>query len=263
VGIAEQNLVTVAAGLALSGKRVFIYAIIPFITSRCFEMLKVDLSLMNLPVAAVGVGAGFSYDDSGPTHHATEDIALMRILPNMTIFSPSDSVLAASCAQLALNTPGPCYVRLDRQVMPRIYSAKDDFLLGFRVLRDGGDIGIVATGNMVHRALEVAARLKAHSIDAMVIDLYRIKPVTTHPFLTALKNLRGVITLEEHLIAGGIGSLAGEIILGENAGIPLKCIGIEDRYYYAYGGRDHIQSLCGLDVSSITERIRLWSKSIE
>jgi len=121
VGIAEQSMVTVATGLALEGKKVFIYAIMPFATLRCYEPIKVNLSLMNLPVTIVGVGAGFSYDDSGPTHHATEDITVMRVLPNMTILNSSDSVMAAKLAEMSCQMSSPNYVRLDREALPPIY----------------------------------------------------------------------------------------------------------------------------------------------
>lgn len=255
VGIAEENMVVVATGLALSGKKVFIYAIMPFVTSRCFEMLKVNLSLMNISVTAIAVGAGFSYDDSGPTHHCTEDIAIMRVLPNMTIFSPSDSIMAAEFAEIAYRTKGPSYVRLDREILTPIHKKSDDFSLGLASLRKGEKVAIISTGNMVHTALKVCDRLAGYSVDASVIDLYRIKPTNQKLLLEKIKSVETVVTLEEHLICGGIGSIVAEVFADNRITIPLKRFGIKDRYYYAYGGRKNIQSICGLDTGNITKGI--------
>lgn len=260
VGIAEENMATIAAGLALSGKKVFIYAIMPFVTSRCYEMLKVDLSLMNLSVTAVGVGAGFSYEDSGPTHHATEDITIMRVLPNMTILNPSDCVMAAKCAELACQIPGPSYVRLDRQVLPIIYPSlsAQTFTEGVTTLKTGEDVGIIATGNMVHNALKIAEKLESHGVHAGVVDLYRLKPVNTALLLTALAMSKKIVTLEEHLLEGGMGSAVAEILVDHGKSIPLKRFGIPGKYLYAYGGREHIQAVCGIDVESVTQAILQW-----
>jgi len=258
VGIAEQNMITVATGLALEGKKVFVYAIMPFATSRCHEMIKVDLSLMNIPVTIIGVGAGFSYDDSGPTHHATEDIAIMRILPNMTIFSPSDSVMAGKFAETSCQMTGPNYVRLDREVLPVIYRQSDTFSDGLTSLKTGEDACIISTGNMVHRALEVSNKLAEHSISVGVIDLYRIKPINEELFFDNIEKPRRIVTLEEHLLAGGMGSAIAETLIDSDKTVPLKRIGIRDKYHYVYGGRNNIQSLCGLDTDSVTRTILEW-----
>lgn len=260
VGIAEQNMVTLSTGLALGGKKVFMYAIMPFVTARCFEMIRVDLSLMNIPVTAVGVGAGFGYDDSGPTHHSTEDIALMRSLPNMTILSPSDNVMAAEFAEMTCGITGPSYVRLDRQVLPVLYNDGRDFSRGFTVLKPGKDIWIIGTGYMVHRALEVAGDLSRYSIDAGVIDLYRLKPINVEGLLGAITGPKALVTVEEHLLNGGLGSIMAETLADCGKQIPLKRIGIEDRYYYAYG-RDHIHSLCKLDKDGLVRTILDWIKN--
>lgn len=260
VGIAEHNMVTVATGLAMSGKKVFIYAIMPFVTSRCYEMIKVDLSLMNIPVTAVGVGAGFSYDDSGPTHHSTEDISIMRSLPNMTILNSSDSIMAGKFAGMACKLPGPSYVRLDRKIFPDIYNRGEDFNKGASVLKKGRDIWIIATGNMVHRAVEVSAELAGHSVNTGVIDLYRLKPVNEKLIIDAIKNSKGVVTIEEHLLMGGLGSIVAETLADNAINLPVKRIGIRDRYYYAYGGRDNIQRIAGLDRESIVKTILGWIK---
>jgi transketolase len=258
VGIAEHSMVTTSAGLAMNGKKVFTYAIMSFVAARCWEMIKVDFSLMNLPVTTVGVGAGFSYDDSGPTHHSTDDLTLMRVLPGMTILNASDSAMAAACAGMACKLQGPSYVRLDRKVLPDLYPKDHDFSPGLSLLKPGKDLCIMATGNMVHRALEVAEDLASHSIDAGVIDLYRIKPIDADLLLQSIQGVKRVVTLEEHLLAGGMGSAVAELLTDSGTMIPLKRIGIQDRYYYAYGGRENIQKVCGLGEEQIIKRILEW-----
>lgn len=258
VGIAEQNMVTVATGLALSGKKVFTHALMPFATSRCYELIKVDLSLMNIPITVVGIGAGFSYDDSGPTHHCTEDIAIMCVLPHMTILNPSDSIMAAKFADMSCTIPGPSYVRLDREVLPPIYNQDDNFSAGLTNLKTGKDICIISTGNMVHKAFAVSDRLADCSISAGVIDLYRLKPINKELLLKNIEESKRIVTLEEHLLSGGIGSAVAEILVDNGKTIPLKRIGVPDKYYYAYGGRNNIQSICGLDGNSVTNSILEW-----
>ena len=261
VGIAEENMVTVATGLALEGKKVYLYAIMPFVTMRCYEMIKVDMSLMNIPITAVGVGAGFGYDDSGPTHHSTEDITIMRTLPNMTVLNSTDSVLARALAGISYRLPGPSYVRLDRETLPALYSENYDFSDGLKRFKDGEDVCIISTGNMVHTALEVSDMLAGETLKAGVIDLYRLKPVNKQLLMKELENSERIVTLEEHLLAGGLGGMMAEMLCDVDNARPLKRIGIEDKYYYAYGGRKNIQSLCGIDAPSVARRILSWIRN--
>ncbi|MCS7180299.1 MAG: 1-deoxy-D-xylulose-5-phosphate synthase [bacterium] len=262
VGIAEANMVLIATGLSLCGKKAFIYAIMPFTTSRCYEMLKVDLSLMKIPVTAVGVGAGFGYDDSGPTHHSTEDITIMRALPNFYIFSPSDSLMAYKFAEITYKLNLPSYVRLDRKVLPLIYKEEDDFSDGLSILKEGNDFYIIGTGNMTHRAIEVSEELEKNKINVGVIDLYRIKPINSELLIETVKNTKGIITIEEHLLAGGMGSAVIEVLVDNGINLPVKRFGVKDKYLYAYGGRENIQKICGLDKESVVKGIIEWMKKI-
>lgn len=234
VGIAEANMIAVAAGLALSGKKPFCYAIMPFITLRCYEAIKVNLCLMNLPVTLVGIGAGFGYDDSGPTHHSTEDISVMRALPNMTIYNASDSTLARHFAQLAYKSSGPVYIRLDREEFPLLHQGTKYIGDGIAHLRRGYTNLIIATGNMVHKALATKG--------VIVWDVWRLKPLGETDF----SGIKQIITLEEHMLAGGLGSIIAERLADEGLSIPLKRVGIKDKYYYVYGGRKHIQEVAEL-----------------
>lgn len=251
-------MVSVAAGLALGGKKVFIYAIAPFITQRCYEQIKIDLCCMRLPVTVIGVGAGIAYNSDGPTHHATQDIAVMRALEGITIINPSDPVTSASAASLSYKENNPVYIRIDKGKWPFLYDEKQDFADGLALLRQGGDILIVSTGLTVHRALKVAEELSMHSIDAGVLDMYRIKPVNVELLLGVIGQSKQVVTLEEHSVAGGIGSIISEILTDKGAALPLKRIGISEKTCSGYGDRDWMHSFYGLDVDGITEQILNW-----
>lgn len=254
IGIAEQNLIAVASGLAKEGKKVFTYAIAPFITSRCYEFTKLNAGLMKIPIKLVGVGAGFGYDDSGPTHHTTEDISIMRSIPHLEIYSPSDSEMALGLVDIMYNSKNPSYIRLDREQMPNIADEfyKDrNFNEGFKELKKGKNICMVATGNMVHSALNISKYLGNGDIG--VIDMYRVKPVSDS-FKDNLSEYKQIVSLEEHLLNGGLGSIISETITDNNINTKLKRIGLKD-FIYAYGGRKNIQTLCNIDEESIAKEI--------
>lgn len=258
VGVAEQNLVSVAAGLALGGKKVFIYSIASFVTQRCYEQIKIDLCGMRLPVTVVGAGPGITYSSDGPTHQTINDIAIMRALPEMTILNPSDSVLAAAAARIGYGTEGPLYVRIDKGKLPLLYEGTESFSDGLACLKKGRDLTIIATGIMVHRAFKVADELARHSIDAGIVDLYRLKPVNEDLLLAAIRLTPRVVTLEEQSIVGGVGSIISEILADRGVNLSLKRIGIADKSCTGYGDRDWMHSHFGLDVDSITRTIREW-----
>ncbi|MFC1682200.1 transketolase family protein [Nanoarchaeota archaeon] len=253
VGIAEHNMVAVAAGLAKEGKKVFTIAIAPFTTSRCHEFIKLNCGLMKIPLNIVGVGAGFGYDDSGPTHHTTEDISIMRAIPNLDILSPCDSVSAKKFAEKSYNSKNPIYIRLDRQVLPKIYSEIESFESGFKELKTGDSICIVSTGNMVHEALEISSKMELQGKKVGVIDLYQLKPLPKD-LKEVLKKYKTVISLEEHILEGGLGGIIAELIVDDNLSIKLKRIGLKD-YIYAYGGRENIQKICGIDIDTVIRQI--------
>jgi len=257
-GISEQNIISVAAGMAMQGKRVFVYSIASFITLRCYEQIKIDLCVMNLPVTIFGVGPCYSYGPDGPTHHATEDIAIMRVLANMSIYSPSDANVAASIVLHILDATSPVYVRLDRGKWPLLYGRDTSFLDGFAVLREGGDICIVSTGIMTHRALEVAEMLMERSINVSVIDLYRLKPLQKSLLLGVLARYKRIVTLEEHAINGGLGSLIIELLVDADVQRPVKRCAISDELLYAYGNRDALQMERQLDKEGLVTAIEEW-----
>lgn len=257
VGIAESNMIGVAAGLAMSGKIVYVYAIIPFVTMRCYEQIRVSVCCQNLSVKMVGVGAGVDYSTLGPTHHGLEDIAIMRLLPEMTILSPCDDVSAAALAKISYQVPGPAYVRLDRSGQPAVYQSDfADFKNGLNVLRAGKDVCIVSTGRIINTALQVAKQLANASIDASVIDLYQVKPLNIKMLKAAIGQMRLVATVEEHSIFGGIGSAMAEIIAEEEQPHRLMRFGLPDSFCRQYGSREYLHKLNHLDAEYISNVIQ-------
>lgn len=260
-GIAEQNAVLVAAGLAHSGKKPYVYAITPFITNRIHEFIKLELGLMKLPVIIVGMGTGYSYDDSGPTHHIVEDISVMTPIPNLEIYSPSDSCMAAVFAEVTARTNNPVYIRLDRKNQRIKYAnatTPQDFSAGFNVFQGKqtkNKLCIVATGNIVDIAIDVQQRLlteTGQSID--VIDIYRLKPLG-EKLKDVLANYSGIVSVEEQLLRGGFGSIISEIITDNDLPAKLRRIGVPG-YNYEYGGRATVQAKMGITQEAIINAIK-------
>jgi transketolase len=256
VGISEQNLISTAAGLALSGKKVFVYAIIPFITLRCLEQIKVDLCVMNLDVAIVGAGAGFTYSIDGPTHQAIEDVSIMRALPRMTIFNPSEAKTATAAARQAYRSSGPVYIRLDKGKWPSLRDDNDDLAFGCSELRSGSQVLIAATGHMTHVALQVADTLKQSGVSTGLLELYRLKPLPGK-MADIAANYKMIVTLEEHTLPGGMGGSIAEHLADQGIMIPITRFGIKDIYPEQLGERDWMLKDLGLDVETLTSRIAL------
>lgn len=257
VGIAEQNMVSVAAGLALSGKRVFIYSIVNFVTLRCFEQLSIDLGGMKLPVTIVGVGAGFTYSTDGPTHHGTQDVAAMASIPNLTILNCSDAINSQAFARIAYENSGPTYVRIEKGKFPSAYeSTGADFGPGLAVLKEGRDAMIVTSGNLVHTALQAARTLHSEGVSVGVLDLYRIKPLNGPLLIASVGAVPAVLTLEDNMLTGGIGSMVGAILSESGSTAAFKRMALGDQYSFRYGDRDWMHASSGLDAVSVQMRAR-------
>lgn len=256
-GIAEQNMIGIAAGLALAGKIPIPFNIVPFATLRCYEQIRIDLCCMDLSVSIAGVGAGFDYNTLGSTHHGLEDIALMRALPNMTVLSPSDDTMTKAMVDYCVKEKGPKYLRLDRTGIPLIYGANEKFDMerGFNILRKGNDFCIIATGRMVITALKLSEILNRHSIDAGVIDLFKIKPIREDLLCNSLSRYKNIVTIEEHFISGGLGSAILEALSNNIKNVRVLRFGIPDKFCKIYGDRDYLQKVNGLDLESIERRI--------
>ena len=259
VGIAEQNLINVATGLALEGFTVYAYAIAPFLL-RPYEQIRVNLALSSqvreLNVNIIGVGAGVSYDVSGPTHHCLEDISVMRTLPNMVVCAPSDAYLAQLFVEYSIQTKKPKYIRLDSKPLPNIYdeSMAPSFEKGFYELSKGETTCIVSSGFMTHMALEICNEIRDRSIG--VVDLFTIKPVNEESLLEVLRKYRTVITLEEAFVGkGGLDSLILGLLNAGQADVRVKCFGFKDEYIFKFGVRDFLHSQGGCDKKSVRDWI--------
>lgn len=269
VGIAEQNLVNVSTGLALEGFTVYAYAIASFLTMRAYEQIRTNLALYaqlkEINVNLIGVGAGLSYDISGPTHHCLEDISIMRTLPNVTIFSPSDSVLTEKFLDYSICVKKPKYLRFDGKPLPEIYRHIEGMKLenGFYELARGEKVCLVSTGYMTHKAIKVAKRLINDDIHIGLIDVFLLRPFDEDLFLKSLNKYKCVITLEEGFInKGGLDSLVSSIIDKKELNIRLKRMGFNDDYVFNIGSRDYLHGLCNLDEQNIIEKVKDISKKI-
>ena len=257
-GIAEQNIIAVAAGMALGGKRVYVYSIASFITLRCLEQIKIDLCVMNLPVTILGVGPGYGYGQDGPTHHATEDLASMRSLANLNIYSPADANTVEALITKTLHSTNPAYIRLDRGKWPLVHNLQEDFSQGFAQLCEGQDVCLVSTGIMTHRAIEVAQELQKHSIESAVIDIYRLKPLQAEALLKSITRSKRVVTIEEHALNGGLGSLIVELLADQASPMPIKRCAISDALLYDYGTRALLHQKNGLDREGLVKTVVSW-----
>ncbi len=260
VGISEQNMIDVAAGLALNGKIPYVYAMIPFVTYRCLEQIKVALATMNLPVTVLGVGAGYSYDDAGPTHYATEDVSAMRTLGNIEILSPTDTQSTIEAAKITYTKPAFRYVRLDRKFLPDIYKPGETKFLeeGICEIDKGDDLLVITNGYLMQRVRQVRETLAKEGVNIGVADIFKIKPLNHKVLKSIVSRYKMVVVVEEQFLSGGIGSAVAESFADNDILMPLKRIGIHDRYVFDNGGRDHVLKLLKLDVPGILSQIRAF-----
>lgn len=267
VGIAEQNLINVSAGIALEGYKVYAYAIAPFITMRCFEQIRVNLALLsnirNLNVNLIGVGAGYSYAVSGPTHQCYEDISLMRTMPNMKIFSPSDQILAENLPKILDKISGVKYIRLDAQILEVIHTKKITKLSdGFINIISGKDILIIATGFMVHTAINVAKNLKKKNILACVVDLFNITNFNQNNLNKLFKKYDYICSFEEGFEGrGGLDAMLFNFINLKNLNCKFKNFGVNPEYRFEIGERKILHEQVGIGEKVLTKQILKFLKT--
>lgn len=256
VGIAEQNLMSVAAGLALEGKTVFVYGITPHVTKRCFEQIYVDVCSMNLPVIILGVGSGLCYGPDGPTHHSTNDIAMMRSIPGLAIYNPSDAISMRALVRQSYGNQAPTYVRVDKDQSEPIYDSRCSFDDGLATVVDGNDVTIISSGLLVRRAIMVSNRLRKEGISARVVDLYRIKPCNYDLLISVLNESNVVVTLEEHSEIGGIGGLVAEQFASLSSRPSLRRYSLNDEFFFGSATKAWIHDRFGLTEDSLVKSIR-------
>lgn len=228
-GIAEQNAVTIAAGLARSGKCVFVTGPACFLAARAFEQVKVDVAYNKTNVKIIGVSSGVSYGPLGGTHTSTHDFASMRALPNITVLAPSDNVQTAALTGQLAQLCGPAYMRMGRGDVEGIYAEGETFEIGqAKTVRDGCDVTVIACGETVWHGLQAAGRLAAQGISTRVVDMFTIKPLDVEAVRRAARETRAIITLEEHSESGGLGEAVAHVVVTSTGGVPMRIIGFPD-----------------------------------
>lgn len=256
-GVAEANMMSVAAGLALCGLRPVVYTIVPFVTTRCLEQIRVDVCYHHVPVVIVGVGGGLSYASLGATHHACEDIALLRALPGMKIVCPGDATEVRLGLRRALAQDDPVYLRLGKKGEPLVHPEEPAFEIGRGILlRTGTDITLLSTGNLLPTAVTVADRLDEEGMSVRLVSLHTVKPLDEPLLQESFGTGRLVVTLEEHSVVGGLGGAVAEWLAEQPpSSARLLRIGTPDRFWHETGGQNYARQRLGLDSATITRRI--------
>ncbi len=256
VGVAEQNMIGVASGLALAGKIAFTGSFAVFGTGRVYDQIRNTVCYSDLNVKVAPTHAGISVGPDGGSHQMLEDIALMRVLPHMRVLVPADYQSAKAAIRLAATTYGPIYIRLGRPSLPEIYTADDSFDMGAaHLLRGGNDVTILACGLEVAQALDAAEKLAAQGIEAEVIDVFSVKPLDERTILESVAKTGRVVTAEEHMVAGGMGSAVAEL-LAETMPVPIKMIGMHDTFGTSSDNLDELLKAFGLDSDSIVAAVQ-------
>jgi transketolase len=260
-GIAEANMISAAAGMAMCGLRPVAYTITPFITARCFEQIKLDLCYHNLPVIFVGTGSGLSYASLGASHHSMEDLAILRSLPNLTVICPGDSWELRATLHQALKLDGPVYIRIGKKGEPEIHSQVPELTIGKAiVLQEGSDVCILSTGNTLALAVECAELLASspQAVSARVVSFHTVKPLDEELLKDVFSNFSLVITLEEHSILGGFGGSIAEWQSSRvfpGAGARLLSFGAADAFLHEAGNQQYARQQFGLTSQHIVPQI--------
>lgn len=261
-GIAEQGMISMAAGLAATGRTVLVYSIGNFPTLRPLEQIRNDCAYHGADVKIICVGGGFVYGSLGMSHHATEDMAVMRAIPEVTCFTPGDPVETEAVTHEMLRRKGTCYLRLGRGNEPSIHGGPLDGWTFPRavVLREGTDIAILSAGGILSQAADAAERLQQKGISAKVISFPCLKPLDTETVKGLLRDFRRIMTVEEHTIVGGFGSAVCEIVAEAGAGCRIRRIGLEDCFTTVVGDQQYLRRCYGMDGASIAEKAEAFLK---
>jgi transketolase len=257
-GVAEQNMTGLATGLALDGRIVFTYSIANFPSLRCLEQIRNDAAYHEANVKVIAVGGGFSYGPLGISHHATEDLAILRSLPGVTVVAPGDTWEVGEAVEALARTPGTAYLRLDKSSAASTQREGESFVLGrARRLRDGNALTLVATGGILGVVLRAADELAAHRIHCRVLSMHTVKPLDRMALCAAARETGGIVTIEEHTVEGGLGGAVAECCL-ESGVIPqVFCrMGLNDRFSSVVGSQAYLRQVYGLDETAIVARVR-------
>ncbi|NLM53148.1 MAG: transketolase family protein [Firmicutes bacterium] len=250
VGIAEQNMMGIAAGLALDGKIPFVSTMATFATMRACEQVRTDICYANLPVRIVATHGGLT-TGAGPTHYGQEDLAIMRSLPNMTVIAPGDPNQIGKVVEASIDWEGPMYIRIGRGGEPIVYKEEYKYEIGKAItVKDGNHLALIATGSIVFHALMAAEKLAKEGIQARVIDMHTIKPLDKETVIKAAQETGAIITAEDHTVFGGLGSAVAEVLADEGIACKFKRLGIPD-LFAGYGEPEYLYHLYGYDAEGI------------
>jgi len=255
-GIAEANMMGVAAGMALSGLRPFVYTITPFTTTRCFEQIRVDVCYHHAPVVIVGTGSGLSYSDLGPTHHSLEDMAILRTLPGMRVVAPCDASELRQVLHEVLKDDSPTYIRIGKKGEADIHSALPQLILGKAiVVRPGNVVTLVCAGNMMFETIKTADLLAAMGIEAEVVSFHTVKPLDDDYLKQAATKFKLLVTIEEHSRIGGFGSAVAEWRMAQGESITQLGFGTDDVFMHEVGSQAYARKKFGLTAENMSSRI--------
>lgn len=265
VGVAEQNMTGIAAGMALMGKIVFTYSIGNFPTLRCLEQIRNDVCYHKADVKIVAVGGGFAYGPLGMTHHATEDLSIMRALPAMVVVAPGDPVEAEHATRAVAAHPGPCYMRLGRAGEKTVHRPDISFQLGKAIqVRDGDDLTLISTGGLLRTSLEAAEVLAVKGLHARVLSMHTLKPLDTEAVLSAACETGAIVTLEEHRLVGGLGGAVAEVLAESGQlRVPFKRLGLPSTFSCVAGSQEYLSAQNGLSSESILSTIESVLEAVE
>ena len=231
VGIAEQNLVGICAGLSAVGKKVFGVSPSSFLTARSLEQIKNDIAYSDHPVTLVGISAGVSYGQLGATHHSIHDIAVLRAINNINIVVPADNFETKEVIKSAVNFKHPLFIRFGKRPMVKLHEGEHNFKIGNGIkIKSGSDLAIIATGETVQRALKASELLEKLNINCTLISMHTIKPFDEEIFLNSISKVKAVITIEEHSVSGGLGEKCASVLMQKNIHLPFKILGFPDEY---------------------------------
>lgn len=256
-GISEQNMTSVATGMALEGKKVFTYSIANFPTLRCLEQIRNDVAYHDANVKIVSIGAGFAYGGAGMSHHATEDLAVIRAIPNIVVFSPADPLEAAAVTKAAYSLNSPCYIRLGKGGEKTIHSESFDFEIGKAIkIADGEDVCIFSTGSITSEAIEAVEILNRKGIRTALYTFPTIKPIDEETISICAEKYKVIVTVEEHNIVGGFGGAIAEVM----ASLPIRRaflvrIGLQDTFSSVVGTQDYLRDFYQMSCAKIVQRI--------
>lgn len=256
LGVAEQNAISCAAGMAMAGFHVYVYNIVPFVLYRCYEQVRNDICYQQLPVTLVGIGSGFSYAPMGMTHYSLEDIGLARTMPNLRVFSPADPDEAEAAAHQTFDGSGPTYVRLAKRGEPRIHNGVVPDVTQPIVLAQGHDVALVFHGTVVTEVLDAQKMLAELGISAKVISLPLISPCPMDQLNTMLAGIRQVVSVEEHFVDSGLGSMLAFWSAMHRPDWHLHCMGVKPEYVHAVKKQDGMREHYQLDAKSIVSTVR-------